>query len=131
MGRGKSADATEFWQRYEALEDIKDFALALKAKMPPSTLGSYKGERRFPRANEAVDLAEAKGTTVEFLVKGTPLSSISDSEKELLQQAHKWKSVIDDLEALDSAVAASWIAGIHGAAQVAQNSKDAASDAAV
>jgi transcriptional regulator with XRE-family HTH domain len=69
MGRGKSADATDFWDRYENRTQ-KDFATSLSAHIKPSTLSTYKTEKRYPRANEAVAIARALGTTVEELVTG-------------------------------------------------------------
>ena len=75
MGRGRSADATEFWNRYEQRAS-KDYAVSLKAKIKSSTLSSYKTEKRFPRANEAVLIAQALGTTVEELVTGKPAADL-------------------------------------------------------
>lgn len=71
MGRGKSADASDFWSRFEALAP-KDLAVSIAANIKPSTLSSYKNEKRYPRANEAVALAKALdgNVSVEYLVTG-------------------------------------------------------------
>lgn len=69
MGKGKSADATELWMRYEEFGP-KDLAVAIAAKMNPSSLATYKSEKRYPRANEIVAIAKFLGTTVEYLVTG-------------------------------------------------------------
>lgn len=70
MGRGKSADATEFWKRYDQLAE-KAYSVSISAKIVASTLSSLRLEHRFPRADEAVRIADAIGTTVESLVNGT------------------------------------------------------------
>lgn len=70
MGRGKSADAKNFWIRY-ARNTEKDLPVILQTKIKASTLSSYKTSERFPRADEAVKIARALGVTVEYLVEGT------------------------------------------------------------
>jgi hypothetical protein len=57
MGRGRSADATEFWRRYDRFE-IKDLTLEKATGMPSSTISSYRNGKRYPRAHEAVGMAK-------------------------------------------------------------------------
>jgi transcriptional regulator with XRE-family HTH domain len=72
MGRGKGADASGFWNRYQELTQDKqmDYLIAREAGIRTSTLSSYKTGRRFPRANEAVALAKSLYVSVEWLVLG-------------------------------------------------------------
>jgi hypothetical protein len=69
MGRGKASDASKFWRRYSDLAD-KDLPVVLATQIKPSTLSSYKTMNRFPRADEAVKLARALNTNVEYMVTG-------------------------------------------------------------
>ena len=104
MGRGKSADASAFWERADAKTE-KDFALATGANMRPSTLSSYKAGNRFPRADESVRLARALKTTVEYLVSGDEgaayVRELVAGEGFGWKPPAKLKELVDDLESLD------------------------------
>jgi transcriptional regulator with XRE-family HTH domain len=62
-------DAGKFWSRYKRLTD-KDFPVLLKTGILQPTLSSWKTKKIFPRADEAVAIAAALNTSVEFLVTG-------------------------------------------------------------
>lgn len=85
MGRGKSADAKNFWLRY-AQNTEKDLPVILQTKIKASTLSSYKTNERFPRADEAVKIARALGVTVEYLVEGTSRDVLLPAKVMLLAQ---------------------------------------------
>jgi len=91
MGRGKSADASGFWRRWDDL-GIKDLTLTSASKeagnpIASSTISSYRTERRYPRANEAVLMARVGHTTVEYLETGRAPTMISQDEFALLEKA--------------------------------------------
>lgn len=117
MGRGKSADASEFWKRFDAIYHEKDLVIESSTSIPSSTISSYRSGKRFPRANEAIELARIAETTVEYLVNGTEPSTISPPEMEFHLRARKWKNVIDDLESMAPPVADGFCMAIHTAAQ--------------
>jgi hypothetical protein len=62
-------DAGKFWIRYKRLTD-KDLPVLVKTGILQPTLSSWRTKKIFPRANEAVAIAAALNTTVEFLVTG-------------------------------------------------------------
>ena len=62
-------DATQFWHRYKELAD-KDLPIILRTGISQPTLSSWKSRGIFPRADQAYLIAEAIGTTVEYLVTG-------------------------------------------------------------
>lgn len=79
MGRGKSNDAAGFWERYELLKGGKDLPIVLTTQIKQSTLSTYKAKDRFPRADEAVKIAQALGTTVEYMASGCNPKVTSDN----------------------------------------------------
>ena len=62
-------DAGAFWARYKRLAG-KDLPVLLKTGILQPTLSSWRTRKLFPRANDAVAIAAALNTTVEFLVNG-------------------------------------------------------------
>jgi hypothetical protein len=62
-------DAGAFWTRYKRLAK-KDLPILVKTGIRQPTLSSWRTKKIFPRANEAVAIAAALNTTVEFLVNG-------------------------------------------------------------
>jgi hypothetical protein len=62
-------DAHQFWARYKRLAK-KDLPVLVKTGILQPTLSSWRTKKIFPRANEAVAIAAALNTTVEFLVSG-------------------------------------------------------------
>jgi transcriptional regulator with XRE-family HTH domain len=62
-------DAGMFWQRFKELAG-KDLPVVLKTSINQSTISMWRHRRNFPRADEAVKIADALHTTVEFLVTG-------------------------------------------------------------
>ena len=74
--RNTSSNASHFWLRYEQLT-TKDLPVILETGISHSTLSSWKNRHTFPRANEALKIADALHTTVEYLVTGTEKSIAS------------------------------------------------------
>jgi hypothetical protein len=71
-------DATAFWNRYKRLAK-KDLPVLIKTGILQPTLSSWRIKKIFPRANEAVAIASALNTTVEFLVNGKDTSNATAS----------------------------------------------------
>lgn len=73
-------DAGAFWTRYKRLTK-KDFPILLQTGILQPTLSSWRTKKLFPRADEAVAIAHALNTSVEFLVNGrdTSNSTVSPS----------------------------------------------------
>jgi hypothetical protein len=67
-------DAGGFWIRYKRLAK-KDLPILVKTGILQPTLSSWRTKKIFPRANEAVSIAAALNTTVEFLVNGKDTSN--------------------------------------------------------
>jgi transcriptional regulator with XRE-family HTH domain len=62
-------DAGMFWQRFKDFSG-KDLPVILKTSIKQSTISMWRHRKNFPRADEAVRIAEALGISVEFLVTG-------------------------------------------------------------
>jgi transcriptional regulator with XRE-family HTH domain len=62
-------DADLFWKRYKNLTK-KDLPVILKTNIKQSTLSTWRLEKNFPRADQAVKIADYLNTSVEFLVTG-------------------------------------------------------------
>jgi transcriptional regulator with XRE-family HTH domain len=62
-------DARMFWMRYKNLAE-KDLPLILKTNIKQSTLSTWRIENKFPRADQAVKIANFLNTSVEYLVTG-------------------------------------------------------------
>jgi transcriptional regulator with XRE-family HTH domain len=62
-------DAELFWKRYRELSE-KDLPIILKTNIKQSTLSTWRIEKIFPRADQAVKIANSLHTSVEFLVTG-------------------------------------------------------------
>jgi transcriptional regulator with XRE-family HTH domain len=62
-------DAGAFWRRFKALSG-KDLPVILKTNIKQSTISTWRRRKDFPRADEAVKIAETLHTSVEFLVTG-------------------------------------------------------------
>jgi hypothetical protein len=71
-------DAGAFWTRYKRLAK-KDLPILVKTGILQPTLSSWRTKKIFPRANEAVAIAAALNTTVEFLVNGKDTSNATVS----------------------------------------------------
>jgi hypothetical protein len=67
-------DAGMFWQRFKELSR-KDLPVILKTSIKQSTISMWRHRKNFPRADEAVKIAETLHTTVEFLVTGRDIAS--------------------------------------------------------
>lgn len=82
----------DFWLRVKNKLDFQDSTqreLAQKINESYNTLQSWINRDRLPNAEQAVKIANALNTTVEFLVTGTLSNKKSDHSKtiELLENA--------------------------------------------
>ncbi len=116
MGRGKSADASEFWRRFDEF-GLKDLAIEKATGIPTSTLSSYRTGNRYPRANEAVKLANLAGTTVEYLDSGEKPVCLSPSDYAFYIKAFHHKELISDVEDANPIIVKSLVEAIHVAAE--------------
>jgi transcriptional regulator with XRE-family HTH domain len=66
-------DAGMFWRRFKELSE-KDLPVILKTSIKQSTISMWRQRKNFPRADEAVKIAETLHTSVEYLVTGRDLS---------------------------------------------------------
>jgi transcriptional regulator with XRE-family HTH domain len=66
-------DAGVFWERFKAISG-KDLPVSLKTSIKQSTISMWRHRKNFPRADEAVKIADALNTTVEFLVTGRDMA---------------------------------------------------------
>jgi transcriptional regulator with XRE-family HTH domain len=62
-------DADMFWKRFKGLSK-KDLPVILKSDIKQATISTWRRRKRFPRADEAVKIADILDTTVEYLVTG-------------------------------------------------------------
>jgi transcriptional regulator with XRE-family HTH domain len=65
----EGGDAGAFWQRFKNLSE-KDLPVILKTNIKQSTISTWRRRKEFPRADEAVKIAETLHTSVEYLVTG-------------------------------------------------------------
>jgi transcriptional regulator with XRE-family HTH domain len=63
-------DPEQFWSRLRALAE-KDLPVILQTDIKQSTLSTWRTEKTYPRADDAVKIAAALQTTVEYLVTGS------------------------------------------------------------
>lgn len=119
MGRGRSADASDFWRRYDSF-GVKDLTLEKAIGMPSSTISSCRNGKRYPRAHEAVGMAKAAGTTVEYLVLEEKPNYVPSPELAFYLRARKWRGLIEDIECANPAIVDSLIEAIHASAQEAR-----------
>jgi hypothetical protein len=63
-------DPVEFWARFQTFVD-KDLPITIKTGIKQPTLSLWRTRKTYPRADDAVRIAEALGTTVEYLVTGS------------------------------------------------------------
>jgi transcriptional regulator with XRE-family HTH domain len=61
--------AGAFWRRFRDLSE-KDLPVILKTNIKQSTISTWRRRKEFPRADEAVRIAETLHTSVEYLVTG-------------------------------------------------------------
>ena len=82
----------DFWRRVKEILDYKDLTqreLAEKINEQYNTLQSWINRDRLPNAEQAVKVADALNTSVEFLVTGRRTQGKTDHTKtvKLLQEA--------------------------------------------
>jgi len=65
----KKNNAEQFWLRYKSLAE-KDLPITVKTGIHLSTLSTWRRKNIFPRADDALKIADALDTTVDYLVSG-------------------------------------------------------------
>jgi transcriptional regulator with XRE-family HTH domain len=63
-------DPAQFWARFQTLSG-KDLPVTIKTGINQSTLSTWRAKKIYPRAGDAVKIAETLQTTVEYLVTGS------------------------------------------------------------
>jgi transcriptional regulator with XRE-family HTH domain len=63
-------DPEKFWTRFQTFSD-KDLPVIIKTGIKQSTLSVWRTRKIYPRADDAVRIAETLGTSVEYLVTGS------------------------------------------------------------
>jgi transcriptional regulator with XRE-family HTH domain len=83
-------DPAHFWTRFQALSE-KDLPIIISAGIKQSTLSSWRTQKIYPRADDAVKIAETLQTTVEYLVTGSDktLSPLDPAAVEIAVAANK------------------------------------------
>jgi hypothetical protein len=83
-------DPAQFWTRFDALT-AKDLPVILKTGIKQPTLSTWRVQKTYPRADDAVKIAEALQTTVEYLVTGTDniLSRLDPAAVDIALTANK------------------------------------------
>jgi transcriptional regulator with XRE-family HTH domain len=83
-------NAQIFWKRYKTLTN-RDLPVIQKTNIKQSTLSTWRIAETFPRADQAVKIADSLHTSVEYLVTGQEPdhSTCSPAALELAVQADK------------------------------------------
>jgi transcriptional regulator with XRE-family HTH domain len=68
-------DPEQFWFRFRTLAE-KDLPVILQTDIKQSTLSTWRTDKTYPRADDAVKIAAALSTTVEFLVTGSDKANL-------------------------------------------------------
>jgi transcriptional regulator with XRE-family HTH domain len=86
-------DPEQFWSRFRTLAE-KDLPVILQTDIKQSTLSTWRADKTYPRADDAVRIANALQTTVEYLVTGSDkaLSPLDPSALEIALTAVKLSS---------------------------------------
>lgn len=90
----------DFYERVKYLVKEKNFSLIPFLESIGINYGTYKAQRRYnnlPRADEAVKIAQALGTSVEYLVTGENIPPITNIKSSLLNLIHHLESEISNL----------------------------------
>lgn len=90
----------DFYERVKYLVKEKNFSLIPFLESIGINYGTYKAQRRYnnlPRADEAVKIAQALGTTVEYLVTGENIPPITNIKSSLLNLIHHLETEISNL----------------------------------
>jgi hypothetical protein len=110
-----------FWNRVKILIESKNTTwrwLAISIlKKSETTISGWRSTKVLPRADDAVKIASALNTTVEFMVTGTEPAFLPAGEIIFYRKALKWRIVIEDLEILSPAVANGFCNMIRAAAK--------------
>ena len=113
----------DFWERLKQeikRNDTTQEWLAKKIDVPFGTLRKWLSRQTMPNADQAVAMAEALGTTVEYLVTGEKPGFISNDDKSLLEKAYRYRKVIETLDSLPETIRDPVIAGMYATAETAK-----------
>lgn len=113
----------DFWNRVKILIESENTTWRWLAttviKKSETTISGWRTTNVLPRADDAVKIARALNTTVEYLVTGEEPAFIPESEVAFYRKALKWRPVIEDLELLSPIVVNGFCIAIHAAAKEA------------
>lgn len=115
-----------FWNRVDALLALQKSNsrwLAGEVKSAETTISGWRRLERSPKAEKAFAIAKALGVTVEYLVSGED-SELSIKDRQLLNKARKFASVIEDLDAIDNAAFLMLATQIHAVAESVRSRED-------
>ena len=73
-----------------------------------------------PNADQVVGIAEALGTSVEYLVKGIRPNYLSSKDKLFFDKALRYREIVFDFDDVDVALQKQLAGAIHGAAEEAR-----------
>lgn len=118
----------DFWNRVKMLVEEENTTwrwLALSIlKKSETTISGWRATNVLPRADDAVKIASALNTTVEYLVTGEEPEFLPAGEIIFYRRALKWRPVIEDLEILSPAVANGFCIAIRAAAKEVKNASE-------
>jgi hypothetical protein len=63
-------DPVKFWSRFKTLSE-KDLPVIIKTGIKQPTLSNWRVKEIYPRADDAVRIAQALNTSVEYMVTGS------------------------------------------------------------
>jgi transcriptional regulator with XRE-family HTH domain len=81
-------NAELFWQRFKELSG-KDLPIVIQTNIRQSTISMWRHRKNFPRADDAVKIAESLHTSVEYLVTGRSNAPYSPRALEIAAAADK------------------------------------------
>ena len=113
----------EFWVRVKTLIKNQNTTMewvASQVGVRPDSFRRWSQRKTIPNALFAVKIARALDASVEYLATGREPIFLSGEDMAILNRAKKWQSVLLDLESLSPALAESFKASIHVAAEEAR-----------
>lgn len=86
-------------------------------KKSETTVSGWRSTGVLPRADDAVEIAKALNTSVEYLVSGAEPIFLPVSEFEVVSRAKRWRQVIEDLETISPSMSKYFCETIHALAE--------------
>ena len=80
----------------------------------------WLSRKTMPNADQVVGIAEALGTSVEYLVKGIRPTYLSSKDKLFFDKALRYREIVFDFDDVDVALQKQLAGAIHGAAEEAR-----------